>query len=211
MNSRADKMILGILYGHNIPLDESVSIWTDHESDKSCETCDGKGHNKDEDWYDIRDYAPEYRHDDPTPDQLQQGFKTIKNPEHAPYGASTCFHCYGSGSVKGSTSSINMSNMNADSVFKSLGIHSGDSGGYSYGRWEPHELPDINRRIIRTLNQPKRRKGLTRDSVDTGGPGTGQARFIDTGIDDDYITNRVKQIGNIVQTAMKYGGGVNWG
>jgi hypothetical protein len=72
-------------------------------------------------------------------------------------------------------------------------------------------LPDINRRINRTLNQPKRRKGLTRDSVDTGGPGTGQARFVDTGIDDDYITNRVKQIGNIVQTAIKYGGGVNWG
>lgn len=197
---RADTMILQRLCEtHGVqpkPLAESVTISTDHESEKACILCDGRGHHKDDP--DYGEMPWEQTHKD------------------GPHGAKTCYACAGVGTSKQSTAEVNMANANAHEVLKTIGITKGASAafgfeGYSSGRWEPHELPEIHRRITKALNVKSRRKGAGRAPLDVGGPGTGHARAIDHGIDDDYVKDRLQQVGHVVHTAIKHGGGVSWG
>lgn len=74
----------------------------------------------------------------------------------------------------------------------------------------PSAIPSVRRRIVLALSTG-RPEAEALPGGDSGGPGTGQARFISLGLDGEQIRERLTRLDAVFAYAQEHGQEVSWG
>ncbi|MFA5186572.1 MAG: hypothetical protein WC551_08870 [Patescibacteria group bacterium] len=100
----------------------------------------------------------------------------------------------------------NFANVNARAVLEALGISSPEL----YGEIKHEDLPSFIRKIIRVMNT-QAVHGMTRETRESGGTGTGHCRVIECGTSVERCTERLDQLLTLAKWAQENNLGISWG